>query len=98
MENESNPTTQPEPKISMTLKSKEFIALRIKSNFASKIKIKEPEIPGKIMAQIAIAPETKTNQSWSLVAAGVREVIKYADRVPRITQTKLPGFIFLGIT
>ncbi len=37
--------------------------------------MKLPEIPGSIMAQLAIAPDMTTNQDASVVVAGVTLVI-----------------------
>ena len=42
----------------------------------SRTRIKLPEIPGKIMAQMAIIPETKTNQYAVFASAGLITVIK----------------------
>ncbi len=40
-------------------------------------------MPGNIMAQMAMAPERKTNQEASGLSAGVATVIKYAKPAPK---------------
>ena len=63
LEKDNNPTRQPSIKIRMNNKLFNCKGLckrdKIKSYFPSMIKIKEPLIPGNIMAQIAIAPLMK---------------------------------------
>ncbi len=45
-----------------------------------------PDIPGKIMAQIAIAPERRINHQSSGVLVGVSTVIVYAMMAPTINE------------
>lgn len=44
--------------------------------------MKAPEMPGRIMAQIAMAPESITNHQSSGVSAGVATVIHHAAAAP----------------
>jgi hypothetical protein len=47
----------------------------IKKYFPSNTNIKLPDIPGRIMAQIAIAPHKKINNKLEGVSAGVATVM-----------------------
>src|SRR5690554_2400815 len=51
----------------------------------SKTRIKLPEIPGSIMAQMAMAPEIKIKGIEVLASAGEITVIKYAITTPATT-------------
>ena len=44
--------------------------------------MKAPEMPGRIMAQMAMAPESITNHQSSGVSAGVATVIHHAAAAP----------------
>ena len=82
-ENPRSPMTQPEPKIIMTTKLNSFMDSRIKVYLPNSNRIKLPDIPGSIMAQIAIAPDKKMNHRVSGVETGLRLVIiraKYNTR------------------
>ena len=48
--------------------------------------MKAPDIPGKIMAQMAIAPERRINHQSSGVLVGVSTVIVYAMMAPTINE------------
>ena len=55
--NVNKPKIHPKIKTLNTLKSKLFNAFNINSYFDKKTRIKEPLIPGRIIAEIAIAPD-----------------------------------------
>lgn len=59
----------------MTFIFKVFTASIIKKYFPKRTKMKLPEIPGSIIAQIAIAPQIKMNHHSAEVSAGVAMVI-----------------------
>ena len=54
----------------------------IKKYFPSKTKIKLPDMPGRIIAQMAMAPQRKMNHRSFEVSAGVVMVIAYAATAP----------------
>src|SRR5690606_27637287 len=78
----SNPTPQPAANVTITMILKSLSAPVTYSYFFRSSKIKLPDIPGKIIAQIAIIPLKKINQSEVGVSDGVAMVIKYATAIP----------------
>jgi hypothetical protein len=73
-----------QPRINMiiTLILNTLRAFRIYSYFPRIRRINAPEIPGSIIAQIARAPERKTNPTFVGVSAGVAILIKKAMAIP----------------
>lgn len=69
------PMHAPAPNTSITFISNVFTASMIKKYFPSNTNIKLPDIPGRIMAQIAIAPHKKINNKLEGVSAGVATVM-----------------------
>ena len=69
------PIQAPAPNITMIFISSVFTASIIKKYFPSSTNIKLPDIPGRIIAQIAIAPHKKINNKFDGVSAGVATVI-----------------------
>jgi cysteine desulfurase len=62
LEKDNNPIIAPDAKIPSNLKSLSCIASKTGLYAPNSTKIKEPEIPGKIIAQIAIIPAKNKNQ------------------------------------
>ena len=75
-ENDNNPITAPTPIIRIVLKSLVLRASRTGLYAPMMTKIKAPEIPGKIIAQIAKAPAKNRNKLESDVSEGLRVVMK----------------------
>ena len=55
--------------------------------------MKLPEMPGRIMAQMATAPERKMNHRRSGVSAGVLTPTHQATKAPVIRKIKLVRFL-----
>ena len=53
---------------------------------ASKIKINEPDSPGRVIPETPIIPQIKTNQRLSFSFAGVRKLIPKPIKTPIITK------------
>ena len=62
LENDSKPTTAPANNIATNLKSRLCIASKTGLYAPNNTKINAPEIPGNIIAQIAIAPAKNINK------------------------------------
>jgi hypothetical protein len=56
--------------------------------------MKAPDMPGRIIAHMAIAPDKKINQNASGVSVGERIVMKYATTIPKINDTAVATFHF----
>lgn len=76
------PMAAPQRNVANILKSKLSIAPKMYAYFPIIKRMNAPDIPGKIIAQIATIPQRKTNQSSSGVAAGLSSVMRYATIIP----------------
>ena len=81
-----SPTTAPKATRAKVRKSRWFTAPRTYSYFPMRTRIKEPEMPGRIMAQMATAPLRMRNHGDSGVDRGTMPTSQYAPIVPRIMQ------------
>ena len=89
----SNPTPQPAAKISNGTASRSATAVIIGPYIPSSNKIKLPEIPGKIIAQIAIAPLRIMYQCASTLATvSIFDVSALGGPIQTITLGLLAGF------
>tara|TARA_B100000287_G_C20504302_1_gene730406 strand:- start:23 stop:400 length:378 start_codon:yes stop_codon:yes gene_type:complete len=95
-----NPKMQPEINTLNTLMSKLLSAFNINSYFDKKTRIKEPLIPGKIIAEIAIAPDRKTKKLEFGLDDGATNEIYPETTSPRNNQKefwKLKSLILFEI-
>ena len=69
------PATAPTKNVIKTGMLNSLTAVMINSYFPNNNRIKAPDIPGRIMAQMAIAPERMINHHVSGVLVGVSTVI-----------------------
>ena len=76
------PAAAPITKTAMTGISNSPTACMIYWYLPSSSRMKAPEMPGRIMAQMAMAPESITNHQSSGVSAGVATVIHHAAAAP----------------
>lgn len=88
LENRIIPITAPAKKIKIGTISKFFIANIIVSYIHNNTNMKLPDIPGNIIAQIAIAPQINIHHHVEVIASGVLvgEVIKNANTQNIIKQ------------
>lgn len=72
-------------------------AVMMYSYFPKSNRMKAPDIPGRIMAQMAIAPERRINHQSFGVLVGERTVIVYAMMAPTINEVmvSISHFLFL---
>ncbi len=77
------PKMQPRAKIDKICISKLLIALIMNSYFERSKRIKEPLIPGRIVAVTAIDPDKNTKNGVSGVEAGERKEISPAIKTPK---------------
>src|SRR5690554_2035269 len=91
------PSTQPAANVKIIERLNSLSAVMISSYFPRRTKIKEPDIPGKIIAQMAIIPDIKTNQREEDVSVGLISVIKKIETVPIISAIIDPTDHFLII-
>ena len=92
LEKDKSPITAPAIKTPIVNRFLSFTAPKTVSYDPISNKIKLPEIPGKIIAQIAIIPETKINHISSEFDNGGRIVIQKANPVPIIRLIIAPAF------
>src|SRR5690606_34270845 len=74
-EMESKPTTQPQAKTKRTEKCRDFTAARMGAYIPMTSRIKLPEIPGRIIAQMAIIPLKKRVKRVTSISRGDSSVI-----------------------
>jgi len=86
--NESKPTKHPAIKTKMTSILSSCRDCRMYWYLPKTTRIKDPEMPGKIMAQMAMAPDKNTNQSALVVWAGTKVVIHQAKAIPTINGNR----------
>lgn len=76
------PATAPTTKITMTGIFRSPTACMMNWYLPSRSRMKAPEMPGRIMAQIAMAPDSMMNHHVSGVSVGVAMVIHHAAATP----------------
>ena len=76
------PAAAPTTKITMTGTFRSPTACMMNWYLPSSSRMKAPEMPGRIIAQMAIAPESRINHHVSGVSAGVATVIHHAAAAP----------------
>ena len=81
------PRIAPTAKVARTGMLKSVTAFIIKAYLPIRRRIKLPDIPGRIIAQIAIAPEMKMNQYSSVVWLGETRQIYAAITIPASKET-----------
>ena len=81
-EKEMMPAAAPTAKIAMTGMFRSPTACMIYWYFPSSNRMKAPEMPGRIMAQMATAPDSMTNHQSFGVSVGVATVIHHAAAAP----------------
>ena len=87
------PTMQPAKKIEITAVSKLFNDFKINSYFDKNTRINEPLIPGRIRAEIAIAPDMNMkklvfgvlNGAWSAIYDEIISPIKNENKTVLLT-------------
>lgn len=88
-EKEMMPAAAPTTKITMTGMFRSPTACMIYWYLPSSSRMKAPEMPGRIMAQMAMAPESITNHQSLGVSAGVATVIHQAAAAPATNARRL---------
>lgn len=71
LENSTIPITAQIAKIQIVIKSLSVTAVKIDSYSHNNNNMKLPDIPGKIIAQIAIAPQMKVHRQVDVIESGV---------------------------
>ena len=85
---------QPAKNIDMTAVSKLFKAFNINSYFDKNTRINEPLMPGRIIAEIAIAPDRNINKFVFGVDDGAWRAIYDAIESPITNESNTTGLIF----
>ncbi len=82
------PITQPRAKTRSTGMFSSLTAFMMNSYFPSRTRMKLPEIPGRIIVQMAMAPHSAMNQRSDVVSVGERRQMNAPRATPPINQQR----------